>query len=62
MWVGPQHTTEEGTAGGDDDLVGLDLLIITGESHVEKVFIITELLEGTADIFLKIVPFQTELF
>ena len=30
MWILPQHAPEEGAAGGQNHLVGLDLVIVTG--------------------------------
>jgi hypothetical protein len=46
--VAPEHCAEEGGAGGQDDFVRLQLLIIARQGHVEKVFVLPELPEGAA--------------
>ena len=44
--VASEHASEEGRAGREDDFVGLDLLIIAGQGHVEEVLVIPKLAEG----------------
>ena len=62
MLVGvlPEDIAEEGAAGGDDHLVSFDLIVITGQSYVEKVFLVPELPKGPTDVGLEVVPLQAE--
>ena len=62
MGVPPQDGAEEGAAGGQDDFVGVDLVIVACEGHVEKVFIISQFSKSPADVRLKVVPLEAELF
>ena len=62
MGVPPEHAAEEGGAGGEDHLVGLDLFIITGQGHIEEVFVVPQFTERCGDVRLEIVPPQAELF
>ena len=58
----PQDVPEEGRAGGQDDLVGLQLLlVITGQGHVKEVLVLAQLAEGHADVALEVVPPEAEL-
>jgi len=57
-----QHGAEEWGAGREDDLVGLQLVIITGESDIKKVFVLSKLSECCAYICLKVVPTEAKLF
>ena len=43
-------------------LVSLNLLVTAGKSHVSEVLLLLELVEGVADVHLKVVPAQTKLF
>jgi len=61
MGILPQHAPEEGAARGQDHLVGLDLIIITGQSHVEEVFVFTEFAERDTNVRLEVVPPKAEL-
>ena len=58
--MSPQHVSEEGAAGGEDQLVGLDLLLLARQRHVEKIFIILEILQRGTHILLKLIPLETE--
>jgi len=60
VWVASEHIPEEWRACRQNDFVSLDLRIITGESHVEKVFLLPQLTEGNTNVCLKIVPAETE--
>ena len=62
MGVPSQHRAEEGGAGGQDHLVRLDLLILTGQGHVKEVFVLPQLTEGCGNVRLKIIPPETEFF
>ena len=64
MRVPPQHISEEGGAGGEDHLVGGDLLLALPacQRHVEEVLVLPNLSEGQAYVAFKIIPLQTELF
>ena len=53
---------EEGTAGGEDDFVGLDLFVVAGKGDVEEVLVVPKLAKSQTDIVLKVVPAQAELF
>ena len=57
MWISAEEILEERTAGGEDDFVGLDLVILTGKSHVKEVPIVPQLPECYTHIGLKIIPF-----
>ena len=65
MLVGipPQHIFEEGGAGGEDHLVGGDLLLAFSarQRHVKEVLVLPDLPEGHADVTFEIIPLQTEL-
>ena len=52
---------EERTASRKDDFVSLHLGIITGESDIKEVLLLTEFSESDADVGLEVVPPQTEL-
>ena len=61
MGVLTEDVAEERAAGRDDDLVSFDLIVITGQSYVEKVFLLSELPEGPADVGLEVIPLEAEL-
>ena len=46
MSVPPEHCLKEGGAGGEDDLVGLQLVIFAGEGDIEEILVFTKLLES----------------
>ena len=60
MGVLTEDVAEERAAGGDDDLVSFDLIVITGQSYVEKVFLLPKLPKGPADVGLEVIPLQAE--
>lgn len=60
MRVPRQYVPEEGAAGGDDHLVGADLLVLTHQRHVHKVLHRAELPDAGADVGLVIIPAETE--
>ena len=60
--VPPEHGAEEGAAGGEDDLVRLDLLLLARQGHVEQVLVVPQLPKGGADVGLEVIPLQAELF
>ena len=64
MLVGvlPQHASEEGAAGGEDDLVGLDLVILACQGHVKEVSVVSQFTKSNAHVTFKIIPLQAELF
>ena len=49
MAVASQHGAEEGGAGGQDDFVGLQLLVVAGQGHVEEVFVLSQLPKCTTE-------------
>ena len=59
--VSPENRFEEGGTGGEYDLVGEQLVIVAGESNVEKIFVISKLLERSTNVGFKVVPTQTKL-
>ena len=42
--------------------MGLYLFVLTGQSDIEKVLVIPEFPKGSADVTLKVVPAEAELF
>ena len=44
--VSPKDSAEEGGAGTEDHLVGLQLLVLTGQGDIKEVFVFTQLTEG----------------
>ena len=63
MRIPPENISEEGGAGGEDHLVGGDLLLALSacQRHVEEVLVLPDLPEGHTDVAFKIIPLQTEL-
>ena len=59
--VPPENVLEERTAGGEDDFVSVDLFIIAGQGHIKEIFVFSQLSERSADVRLKIIPFETKL-
>ena len=49
MAVASQHGAEEGRAGRQDDFVGLQLLVVAGQGHVEEVFVLSQLPKCTTE-------------
>ena len=58
--VTSQSSPEEGGAGGEDELVGLDLLLLTRDRHIKEVLLIPQLLERLANVPLEVVPLKTK--
>ena len=56
-----EESLEGDGAGGEDDLVGLDLLSVTGDGHVHEVIFISQILEGALDALLEVIPPKAEL-
>ena len=52
---------EDGTAGGEDQSVGLHLILATGEGHVQQLPLGPQLTQAPADPGLEVVPSQGEL-
>ena len=50
MGIPAEDRPKEGTAGGEDDFVGLDLFVIAGKSDVEEVLVVPKLAERCGDI------------
>ena len=46
MTVSFQDSPEEGGAGGENNLVRLDLIVVTGQGDVKKVFVLSEFPKG----------------
>lgn len=67
-WVGvgvlAENTSEEWGAGGQDQLVCLDVLVTGahGQGHVEKVLLFPQFSERYRDVGLKIIPPEAEFF
>ena len=55
-----QVSPEEGGAGGQDELVGLDLFLLARDRHIKKVLLIPQFLERLADVPLEVVPLKTK--
>ena len=58
----PEQITEDGAGGGEDDLVGVDLGILTCEGDVKMVSIISQPLEKGLDVSFVIVPCKSVVF
>ena len=58
----PEQVSEDGAGGGEDDLVGVDLCILTCEGDVEMVLIISQPLEKGLDVSFVIVPCKSVVF
>ena len=56
-----QESFECDRAGGEDDLVGLNLLSVTGDGHVHEVIFVPQVLESALDALLEIIPPKAEL-
>ena len=44
--VPPEDCLEEGGAGGEDDLVCLQLVIVAGEGYVEEILVLAKFFES----------------
>ena len=55
-----QVSPEERGAGGQDELVGLDLFLLARDRHIKKVLLFPQLLERIADVPLEVVPLKTK--
>ena len=62
MFVLLQKTFEECRACPKDNFVRLNLFVLAGYSDIIEVAIISQLLEGAADIRLEIIPAEAEFF
>ena len=63
MLLSPQDLPEERGAGGEDDLVGRDLLVrVAGQGHVEEIGVIFQFSECSTNVLFKIIPLQAKLF
>ena len=56
-----QESFEGDRAGGQDNLVSLDLFSVTGDGHVHEVIFIPQILESALDALLEIIPAKAEL-
>ena len=56
-----QVSPEEGGAGGEDELVGLDLFLLARDRHIKEVLLLPQLLERFTDVPLEVVPLKTKL-
>ena len=60
MRIPPENFSEEWAAGSDDDLMGLQLRVVTGEGHIKKIFLLPQVPEGGAHVGFKIIPTEAE--
>ena len=60
MRIPPENFSEEGAAGSDDDLMGLQLRVVTGESDIKKIFLLPQVPEGGAHVGLKVIPTEAK--
>ena len=61
VWQPPEDVPEECGAGREDDPVDLDLLrVITSQSQVEEVSVVSQIPKCGAEIRLKLVPSKTK--
>jgi len=56
-----EKSLEGDGAGGEDDLVSLDLFPVTGDGHVHVVILVSQFLEGALDTLLEVIPPKAEL-
>lgn len=61
MLVSLEQSLEERRTRGENQLVGLHLLVLASDRHVEKVLVLPQLFEGLTDVFLKVIPLETKL-
>ena len=61
VWISFEDRPEERRASGEDDFVSLQLVPLTGQCYVEKVFVVPELSEGGAYVALELVPLEAEI-
>ena len=55
-----EHRPEEGRAGGQDQLVGLDLARAAAQRHVEQILVVADVSKSAADVRLKIIPAEAK--
>ena len=61
--IASENFSEEWTAGSQDDFVSGDLRgVVTGQSYVEKVFLLPQVAECCTNVGLKIIPTKAEFF
>ena len=58
MFMFPKQVLEEGRAGGEDHLVGGDLLLAFSarQRHIKEVLVLPDLPKGHADVTFEIIP------
>ena len=63
VFVSSKQLLKEGTWSCQDHLVCFHLLtILTGQSHISKVIVLSQTAKSTFDVILKVIPLETELF
>jgi len=60
MGVAAENIPEEWRASAQNHFVCLNLTVITGESNIEKVFLLPEFSKSDTDVRLKIIPAEAE--
>ena len=60
MLVSLEQLPEPVRAGGEDDLVGLDLVLVTGKRHVQEILLLSQILERVTHIGFEIIPPEAE--
>ena len=52
-----------GTGATQDHFVGFHLMnILTGQSHISKVIVLSQVSKRILDILLEVIPLETEIF
>ena len=61
MLVSLEQSLEEGGTRRENQLVGLHLLILASDCHVEEILVLPQLFESLTDVFFKVIPLETKL-
>ena len=56
MRISSENISEEGTAGRHDHFMCLYLIVVTGESKIKEVLVISQLSEGATNVILEVIP------
>ena len=54
--ISSENISEEGTAGRNDHFMCLYLIVVTGESKIKEVLVISQLSEGATNVILEVIP------
>jgi len=60
MRIVPQDSSEEGRAGGEDELVSLDLTVANRKGAIEEIFLFSKFPKGDTDVAFEIIPAEAK--